>query len=97
MVAAAIRHRKIKTGILTVGGSVRLIAGSAVANVMNVGLWKWVWAKGVSLHGRSVVVVTVVLCEVRAAAGETNSQISGGKKNNSTQVIRGFTRPCNKR
>jgi hypothetical protein len=36
----------------------RAIAGSIVPNVINVGLRKWVWAKGVSLHDRSVLVVT---------------------------------------
>lgn len=36
-----------------------MIAGSAVPNVINVGLRKWVWAKGVSLHDPSAVVVTV--------------------------------------
>jgi hypothetical protein len=36
-----------------------MIAGSGVPNLINVGLWKWVWAKRVSLHDHSVVVVTV--------------------------------------
>jgi len=36
-----------------------MTAGSGVAHVMNVGLRKWVWAKGVSLHGRFLAVVTV--------------------------------------
>jgi hypothetical protein len=34
-------------------------AGCAVSNATNVGLRKWVWAKKVSLHDHSVVVVTV--------------------------------------
>ena len=45
MAAAAIRHQKIKTGNCIVGGSVRMIEGSAVTNVVSIGLRKWVWAK----------------------------------------------------
>ena len=36
-----------------------MMAGCAVPRVINVGLRKWVWAKGVSFHDHSVVVVTV--------------------------------------
>jgi hypothetical protein len=36
-----------------------MIVGIGVPNLINVVLRKWVWAKGVSLHDPSVVVVTV--------------------------------------
>jgi hypothetical protein len=56
-------------------------AGRAVSNVTNIGLRKWVRAKGVSLHDHSAVVVTVAKplgvfsarCELRQE--KKNSQI----------------------